>query len=170
LLTDQAALNEKSPTKAAQARLASGMLKILAERPQSEFDFFMGNVSRGDQYHDAIRERLLAAPITPAERLAAGRVLTEITRWLGWQTHECTKTASELAALLGVHKVFMARMLKLLESVDAIRRIKRGSMKTICITPEGAYRGNITQHAAAVAKYNREVVVSLRSDDHTPAV
>jgi DNA-binding transcriptional ArsR family regulator len=169
LLTDQAALREKNPIKATKARVASGILKELAEQAaQLEFDFFMGNVSVGQQFHDTIRDRLLATGETTARRLTAAAVLNEITRWLGWQSYECTKSARELEKLLNVEQAQMSRALMLLERVGAIRRVKRGTMKTICITPEGAYRGDINKHAEAVARYHKEVVVPLRPD-LTPA-
>lgn len=172
LLTDQQALQERDPERAVTARAASGMLKDLATRPpQLEFDFFMANVSTGLQYHDAMRDRLLASAATPAERLAAGRVLMEIIRWLGWQSYECQKTAAELSDLLGVDPAYMTRMLNLLERVGAIARVKRGRTKVITVTPEGAYRGDINRHAEAVDRYRAGVVPLRRprhQDDGTP--
>jgi predicted MarR family transcription regulator len=175
LLADQEALTEHDAVRATKARVASGMLKELASRPaQLEFSFFMGgNVSTGHEYHDAIRDRLMAASITPAERATARSVLLEIVRWLGWQSFECQKTAAELAELLAIDSGHMTRTLRLLENVGAIARVKRGRTKTITVTPEGAYRGDINRHAEAVDRY-RAAVVPLRrpshADDDPPVV
>lgn len=135
-----------------------------------------GNVSTGHQYHDAIRDRLMAAPVTPAERAAARSVLLEIVRWLGWQTYECQKNATELRGLLGINSGSMTRTLQLLERVGAITRVKRGQMKIIVVTPEGAYRGDINRHAEAVDRYRAEVLPLRRpacadvvGDDPPPA-
>jgi predicted MarR family transcription regulator len=171
LLADQEALTERDPERATTAREISAKLKALARRPaQLEFDFFMANVSTGHQYHDAIRDRLLAANVTQAERLAARAVLHEIVRWLGWQTYACEKTAAELAELLGIDAAVMTRTLKLLESVGAIARVKRGRTKIITVTPEGAYRGDINRHAEAVDRYRADVVPlrQAKQADETP--
>jgi predicted MarR family transcription regulator len=82
----------------------------------------------------------------------------EVIRWLGWQTYACEKTAAELGDILGIGAASMTRTLNLLESVGAITRVKRGRTKTITVTPEGAYRGDIARHAEAVARYSAEVV------------
>jgi hypothetical protein len=174
LLADQEALTERDVVRATKARVASGMLKELASRPaQLEFSFLMGgNVSTGHEYHDAIRDRLMAAPITAAERAAARSVLLEIVRWLGWQSFECQKTAAELAELLAIDSGYMTRTLRLLENVGAIARVKRGRTKIITVTPEGAYRGDINRHAEAVDRYRAQIVPLRRSshaDDDPPA-
>lgn len=52
----------------------------------------------------------------------------------------------------------MATTLALLERVGAISRVKRGRTKIITVTPEGAFRGNVNNHAEAVARYSAEVV------------
>lgn len=167
LLADQEALNEKDPSRATKAREAAAALKELATRPAHlEFDLFRGNVMTADQYHDAIRTRLMATDATQAERLSALAVLQEIKRWLGWQTFECTKTAADLGDLLGVEKANMARILALLEQIGAITRTKHGRTKTITVTPEGAFRGDLNQHAEVMDRYKAEVV-QLRPRHHT---
>jgi hypothetical protein len=170
LMADQEALAERDPERATAIRQASGILKALAKQPtQLEFSFLMGgNVSTGYEFHDAIRDRLMASGATPAERFAARAVLMEIIRWLGWQTYACDKTAAELGDLLGINPGNMARTLDLLESVGAIARIKRGRTKTITVTPEGAYRGDIARHAEAVDRYKADVV-PLRQAKQTAA-
>jgi hypothetical protein len=132
----------------------------------------MGNVSTGHQYHDAIRDRLKALPVTTAERATALLVLVEITRWLGWQSYACEKNAADLADILRMDASHVAKMLNLLEQVGAIRRVKRGRTKVITVTPEGAYRGDINRHAEAVDRYAAEVVPLKRQpdkDDPSPA-
>lgn len=159
LLADQEALREADPKRAALAREAAIQLKLLSGRPvQVEFNFFMANSSTGHQYIDVILSRLRATEASTSERDAALATLSLIVRHLGWQDHACAKTGTELAALRGVHKTAMSRTLALLESVGAITRVKRGGIKTITVTPEGAYRGDITKHAEAVDRYKAEVV------------
>jgi DNA-binding MarR family transcriptional regulator len=58
----------------------------------------------------------------------------------------------------GVDKADMARTLATLERVGAINRVKKGRTKIIAVTPEGAFRGKIDNHAEAVARYSAEVV------------
>lgn len=159
LLADQEALAEKDPSRASKAREASGLLKELAARPsQLEFDFWGGNWMTADQYHDAIRERLMATTATPAERMTALGVLQEIKRWLGWQSFTCTKTAAELGDLLGVNKTDMSFALARLEEIGAIIRVKRGRTKVITVTPEGAFRGDVNKHAEVMDRYKAEVI------------
>ena len=160
LLADQQALAETDELRAIQAREAALTLKKLARQPSCiEFDIFRGNVMTSDQYHDAIRARLMATTATPAERLSALAVLQEIKRWMGWQVFTCTKTAAELGGLLGIDKGDMARTLALLEQIGAISRVKRGRTKVITVTPEGAFRGRIDNHAEVVELYKAEVML-----------
>ncbi len=159
LLADQEALNEKDPSRAIKAREASATLKELATRPPHlEFDLFRGNVMTADQYHDVIRTRLMATDATPAERAIALAVLQEIKRWLGWQTFICTKNAAELGELLGFNKVTISDTLSLLEKIGAMTRAKQGRVKIITVTPEGAFRGDLNQHAELMDQYKSEVI------------
>jgi len=160
LLVDQAALGERDPARAAQARLLGHGLKAMAERPvQLEFDFFGGgNVSLGHQYIDAVQARLMATNATPAERNAALATLLLITRHLEWQSYVCTKIAADLAEMQGVKRQDMKDTLALLEQVGAIHRVKRGRTKLITVTPEGAFRGKIDNHGEAVERYRAEVI------------
>lgn len=159
LLADQQALVETDELRAIQAREAALKLKELAGGPDCiEFNIFRGNVMTSDQYHDAIRTRLMATKATPAERATALAVLGEIKRWMGWQVFTCTKTAAELGDLLGFNKVTMSDTLALLEQIGAIGRVKRGRIKVITITPEGAFRGKIDSHPEVVEHYKAEVM------------
>ena len=58
----------------------------------------------------------------------------------------------------------MADTLKLLEEVGAIKRVKRGRTKIITVTPEGAFRGNVNNHAKAVERYKLDVIEGGKSD------
>lgn len=160
VLADQAALTEKDPDRAEKARLASDTLKSLARKPIcDEFEFIKGgNMSLGHQYIDAVQSRLMATKTTPAERGLALGTLLLITRHLGWQDYTCTKTAADLAEMQGLDKSNMAKIIALLESVGAINRVKRGRIKTITVTPEGAFRGPIDRHAETMNRYKAEVV------------
>lgn len=160
LLADQAALQEADPERAIQARYHAVGLKALARKPdQIEFDLLGGgNVSLGNQYIDAVQARLMATKATPAERDAALATLLLVVRHLIWQTYTCEKTAAELAEMRGVQKSHMAETLTLLEGLGAIGRVKRGRTKIITVTPEGAFRGRIDNHAAVVDRYKAEVV------------
>ncbi|MCB5946109.1 ArsR family transcriptional regulator, partial [Acidocella sp. KAb 2-4] len=68
------------------------------------------------------------------------------------------KVAADLAEMRGIDKAHMARTLALLERVGAISRVKRGRSKIIAVTPEGAFRGDLSRHGEAVARYSAEVV------------
>lgn len=165
LLADQAALRERSPERALMARQASKTLKELSASQQLEFDFFGGgNVSIAFQYQDAVTERLFASARTTAQAFHAQAVLWQITRNLGWQSYECTKTAADLCDVMRTDKAQMARALDLLEQVGAIQRVKRGRSKLITVTPEGAFRGNINNHAQAVERYKLDVIDGGKGD------
>ncbi len=159
LLADQAALGETDPERADRARFHAAGLAALGKARQLEFDFFGGgNVSIGHQYIDAVQDRLMKMEATPAERNAALATLLLITRHLEWQSYVCTKIAADLAEMQGVKPQHMKDTLALLERIGAINRVKRGRTKIIAVTPEGAFRGDITKHGEAVARYSAEVV------------
>ena len=61
-------------------------------------------------------------------------------------------------------KAQMACALDLLEQVGAIQRVKRGRSKLITVTPEGAFRGNINNHAQAVERYKLDVIDGGKGD------
>jgi predicted transcriptional regulator of viral defense system len=92
-------------------------------------------------------------------------VLAEVIRRLGWQTYECTHTAADIAQQMELHPMVVSDALGLLERVGAISRIKRGRKKVIIVTPEGAYRGNIANHADAVDRYRKVVPLPRRGED-----
>ncbi len=171
LLLDQEALGEPDFVKQAQIRKLARDAKLLAEKPvQLEFDFFKGNRMISDEFHDAVRDRLKAVPnMTFAQRTQAMAVLQEIMRWLPWEGFECTKTATEIAELLEVKTPNVVASMQVLEDISAIRRVKRGRTKTITVTPEGAYRGNVNHHAEAVGTYKKAMkdagnVIPLRPE------
>ena len=170
LLTDQEALQELDGDRALKARHASAILKELAHHPQQlEFDFFRGNWSVADEYHDTIRDRIHALPLSTARRAMAVTVMAEIIRWLPWKDSACTKTAAEISDLLRMQVADVSRAIKTLEEIGAIRRVTRGRTKLIFVNPEGAYRGPIDQHAAAVDAYRHalqdaENVIPLRQE------
>lgn len=117
------------------------------------------------QYQDAVTERLFEAAKTPAQAKEALSILWTICRHLGWQTYECTKTAADLCELTRTKAPNMADALKLLEQVGAIQRVKRGRTKIITVTPEGAFRGNIKNHAQAVERYKLDVIDGGKSEN-----
>lgn len=165
LLLDQQALHETSPERAERAREASRAAKDLSASQQIEYDFFGGgNVSIAYQYQDAVTERLFAAAKTTAQAFHAQAVLWQITRNLGWQSYECTKTAADLCDVMHTDKAQMARALDLLEQVGAIGRMKRGRTKIITVTPEGAFRGNVHNHGQAVERYKLDVIDGGKSE------
>lgn len=159
LLLDQQALKECSPERAMKAREAAKAAKELSAAQQLEFDFFGGgNVSIAFQYQDAVTERLRNSGQTLAKQHQALAVLWQITRHLGWQTYECTKTATDLCDITGITPNHMSPLLDLLEGVGAIHRVKRGRVKIITVTPEGAFRGNVNNHAQAVERFKLDVI------------
>lgn len=165
LLLDQQALSERDPERAMLAREASKNAKNLSLSHQLEFDFFGGNMSVAFAYQDAVTERLFTAAKTPAQAYHAQAVLWQICRNLGWQNYACTKTAAELCSIMHTDKSRMARALDLLEQVGAIHRVKRGRTKVIAVTPEGAFRGNINNHAEAVEKFKLDVIEGGKADE-----
>ncbi|PAU95039.1 hypothetical protein [Paracoccus salipaludis] len=159
LLLDQQALQESSPERAAMARELAQGAKELSASNQIEFDFFGGgNVSIAFQYQDAVTERLFEAAPTTTKAKEAGMILWIICRHLSWQSYECTKSAADLCEITHTKPPNMASALKLLEEVGAIRRVKRGRNKIITVTPEGAFRGNVNNHAQAVERYRLDVI------------
>lgn len=98
-------------------------------------------------------------------------MLSEVLRWLGWQTYECSRSAADIAQQTGLHPRVVSDALALLEQVGAITRVKRGRTKIITVTPEGAYRGDINHHAEAVDRYRADVVPLRRPrrGDEPPA-
>lgn len=167
LLLDQQALQESSPERAAKARELAQGAKELSASNQIEFDFFGGgNVSIAFQYQDAVTERLFEAAKTTAQAKEAGMILWVICRHLAWQSYECSKTAADLCEITHTKPPHMANALKLLEEVGAIRRVKRGRNKIITVTPEGAFRGNVNNHAQAVERYRLDVIEGGKKADH----
>ena len=170
LLTDQEALREVDSDRALKARHASAILKELARKPvQLEFDFFKGNWSVADDYHDTIRDRIHALDIPLGRRALAVMVMAEIIRWLPWEGAACSKTAVEIQDLLKARQADISYALQVLEDVGAIHRVKSGRTKLIYVNPEGAYRGRVDQHAAAVDTYRKTLtdagnVVPLRAE------
>nr|CRY97677.1 hypothetical protein [uncultured prokaryote] len=159
LLLDQQALQENSPERAALARHAANTAKELATTHQLEFDFFGGgNVSIAFQYQDAVTERLFEIAPTTTKAHQAQAVLWQICRNLGWQSYECTKTAADLCEIMRIKAPNMAAALDLLEQVGAIHRVKRGRIKIITVTPEGAFRGNVNNHGKAVERFKLDVI------------
>jgi len=166
LLLDQQALQESSPERAVKARDLAKGAKELSASQQLEFDFFGGgNVSIAFQYQDAVTERLFEAAKTTAQAKEALSILWTICRHLGWQNYECAKTAANLCEITRTDKAHMARALKLLENVGAIHRVKCGRTKIITVTPEGAFRGNVNNHAKAVEKYKLDVIDGGKADE-----
>ena len=167
LLLDQQALQESSPDRAAMARELAQGAKELSASNQIEFDFFGGgNVSIAFQYQDAVTERLFEAAPTTTKAKEAGMILWIICRHLSWQSYECTKSAADLCEITHTKPPNMASALKLLEEVGAIRRVKRGRNKIITVTPEGAFRGNVNNHAQAVERYRLDVIEGGKKADH----
>lgn len=159
LIAKQAALSDTDHDRADQARFHANALAALGNARTGEFDLLRaGNVILGYQYIDAVQARLLETQATAVERAMALATLLLITRHLAWQNYTCTKVAADLAEMQGMQKADMSRTLKLLESVGAICRVKKGRTKTITVTPEGAFYGNVSNHAEAVARYSAEVV------------
>lgn len=159
LIAKQAALSDADHDRADRARFHANALASLGRIRTGKYDLLgAGNVSIGHQYIDAVQARLMESSATAVERAMALATLLLITRHLAWQDYTCTKVAADLAEMQGVQKTHMSATLKLLESVGAISRVKRGRTKIIAVTPEGAFRGKMDNHAEAVARYSAEVV------------
>lgn len=158
LLADQEALTEPDVVRQLEIRMTANKLKELAKKPEKlEFDFFKGNWSVAEEYHDTIRDRIHALPLTPAKRAMAIMVMAEIIRWLPWEGSACTKTAAEIQDLLKIRQADVSHAIKTLEEVGAVHRVTKGRTKLIYVNPEGAYRGNVHNHLEAVERYKAEV-------------
>ncbi len=170
LLLDQEAIAEPDLLKKTRLRFLSREAKILAEKPAKlEFDFFKGNWSVAEEFHDTIRDRIHALPLTLPKRTMAIAVMAEVIRWLPWEDAACSKTAAEIADLLKARPKDVSEALQTLEQVGAIRRAARGRTKLIYVNPEGAYRGNVNHHAEAVGTYKKAMkdagnVIPLRPE------
>jgi hypothetical protein len=170
LLLDQEALTDPDFIRKTQLRSLAHAAKELAEIPAVvEFDFFKGNWSVADEYHDTIRDRIHALPLMLPKRSLAVMVMAEIVRWLPWQDAACSKTAAEIQDLLKVRQADVSYALKTLEEIGAIRRVARGRTKLIYVNPEGAYRGKVDNHAKAVDAYKETMtkagnVVPIRGE------
>lgn len=166
LIARQLALMSKSPVAAVELRHAANLIDKNSNRLEtSEFDF-MSNVSIGHQYIDAIEARLLNSGATLAQQSQALSVLLTLTRFIKFQSYEVEITSSELAERKGIAPPHLSNTLKLLETVGAIKRTRKGKFNAITITPEGVYRGPIQQHAITVKKYRLEVVKGGKSVVH----
>ena len=158
LLADQEALTGSDAVRQLEIRMTANKLKELAEQPEKpEFDFFKGNWSVAEEYHDTIRDRIHALPLTPAKRAMAIMVMAEIIRWLPWEGSACTKTAAEIQDLLKIRQADVSCAIKTLEQIGAVHRVTKGRTKLIYVNPEGAYRGNVNKHVEAVDRYKAEV-------------
>jgi len=73
------------------------------------------------------------------------------------QQNPCTKIAAELAETRGVRKSHLAEAFARLESVGAISRVKRGRARVIAMIPKGAFRGDLSYHGEAIARYSADV-------------
>ena len=156
LLLDQEALADPDFIRKTQLRSLAFSAKELANIPAPlEYDFFKGNWSVSDEYHDTIRDRIHALPMSTARRAMAVTVMAEIVRWLPWQDAACSKTAAEIANLLRMQVADVSRAIKTLEEVGAIHRVARGRTKLIYVNPEGAYRGKIDNHAQTVDAFKK---------------
>jgi hypothetical protein len=170
LLLDQEALTDPDFIRKTQLRSLAHAAKELTNIPKPlEYDFFKGNWSVSNEYHDTIRDRIHALPMSAPKRTMAIAVMAEVVRWLPWQGAECSKTAGEIADLLKVRPIDVSSALQVLEQVGAIRRVARGRTKLIYINPEGAYRGKIDNHAKSVDAYKETMkkagnVIPLRTE------
>lgn len=106
-------------------------------------------------FHDEVLRRLRMTAPTPAQMAMALAVLQQV-RWhsIGPDLDVCSKTGTEIAEDLGIHKNQMAAPLALLEDVGAIIRTKDGLEKIICLSPE------YVQAEQALGRY-REITVPL---------
>jgi len=171
LLADQAALAETDPEIAEQARKAADTLAALARKPnQLELSLYGGpNVTLSTPYVEQVRTKLMASDATTAERNAAMATVLLITTNLEWGGYTCKLLAADLAEMQGMQKADMARTLALLEQIGAISRVKKGRTKIIAVTPEGAFRGRIDDHAGTVARYKAEVIPLAKKAIETTA-
>ena len=116
------------------------------------------------QYQDAIDDRLRNFDRTIVQQQQAKAVLWDIVRHLGWQSYEYSKTAADFSEISRIKALNMVDTLKLLEDVGAIKPAKLGRVRVINVTPEGAFRGNVNNHAKLVEKYKLDVIEGGKGD------
>ena len=110
------------------------------------------------QYQDAVIERLFATALTTTKAKEALSILWTICRHLGWHVYECTMTVSQFCDITRTKPSNMSKALVLLEHLGAIHHAKRGGVKVITVTPEGAFRGNINEHCKTVERLKLDVI------------
>jgi hypothetical protein len=159
LRLDQDALTEPDPEIKAVLRDASSKVKAIPDKPaQIAFDLLGGgNRMLGNQYVDSILSGLDGTGFSLARKQRDLAMLIRVWRWIRFGTYECFKNAAELAAEAGLDPAHMSETLKDLESIGAIRRVKRGRVKIIVVTPEGLYCGMLNRHDLIRGLYLMEV-------------
>ncbi len=113
---------------------------------------------------NAVTERLSAVGPTGARANEALRILWTLRRHIGWQSYGCARTASQLCEVTRTDRARMARLPELPEDMGAIRRVKRGRVKVITVTPEGAFQGSFHRHGRTVERYRFDVIDGGRAD------
>ncbi|CAK0764524.1 hypothetical protein WCLP8_360004 [uncultured Gammaproteobacteria bacterium] len=97
-----------------------------------------GGVGRGNRYHDSIRDRISALPLSPAKRGVAVMVLMEVIRWVPAPGAACGKTVAELAQLLCISQAETIQALNTLHSINAARLVNDAHSVAIHVAPLGA--------------------------------
>lgn len=86
-------------------------------------------------YHDLVRDRLHALPLSSGRRGIAAMVMVEVVRWMPGRDAPCSKSMSELAWLLNIRPGDILIALRTLESLGVISREERGQTTLIHLTP-----------------------------------
>lgn len=160
LLLEWQALQEGNPDRAALAHDLARRTREFCAADQSGAGSYAkaAKEALATQYKGAVSERLRASGRTLAQQQQAKAVLWEIVRHLARQSCECTETAAALCEISGIKPPNMAETLKLLEEVGAIRRMKRGRLKVIMVTPELACRNHIMNFAPPAGRTRFDVI------------
>ena len=154
ILLRKAAISDPSIDVRKEARELANKAEELSNHVQLSFNLIGGkNAMIGHEYYDAVMAELKGKPLWRN----AFVLWMEIAHNIPWEDYVCSLNAAELGDKLEMSESQVSQGLKLLEQVGAIKRIKRGRTKAITITPEGVYRGQVTDHQSVVKRYKAEV-------------
>ncbi len=115
----------------------------------------MTSISMDPEFHDEVLARLRDTGTAGSGLRSALAILALIIRWIpetpvqGRPPNACSKNATELADLLGMHIADFAKVLKVLEGIGAIRRVRNGLGKLILV---GTYADDF-KPSETVARY-----------------
>lgn len=145
----------QQPKKGVQKQLDRGIISSRTSKPAIRYNFYGKNMSICHEFYEHTVEKLKQTDMTDNQRNQALSALWAIVMNIPYESFECGKNAKELAGFLGIQQSRMTETIKRLESIGAIRRIQRGRDKIICVNPEAAYMGKVSNHPEIVDEFSK---------------